>query len=371
MKKIDQVLSRKLNLLHFRTEKKKNIQFVSRNHSFQKNKKLFGNEIVNAPIFVSLHKGDERICDDFFDNLRQSLKRNPTHIYLSFKDTKILKATSILVIYSIIDHAREINGTQTKIGIIWSKQSKTVNSVIEGSGRFLRANQREDMIASAVTLPVIMGDNHRVNDLIDKFIDHILSNKHFKNCPPEKEQQIASAIQETVENVGRHAYPETKNHQDKKWWFCCDRIENNLFIVIYDSGIGIPSSFSDNNAVMLTRVNALYPDECKGSTHDSINDDSAKTKVTAFLNVKMLKKKLHDGQLIRAAMHVDVTSIDLNQHGQGSKSIKGLITDDENSFLLMYSNYGFYRYSKDTEDNEQCVSNRKYCIPGTLIQWSI
>lgn len=368
MKKIEQERSRKLNLLHLK--KKKNIKFVSLDFLRQKNKKLFGKDVVDVPVYVDLIKGDEKVCDVFFENLRLTLERNPTYIYLSFKKTQILKATSILMLYSIIDHAREINGATTKIGIIWSKKSKNVNSIIKGSGLFLRAQQREEMITHATKLPVIMGDNQRVTYFIDKFIDYILA-EHYKDAPAEKEQQIASAIQETLENVGRHAYPTTKNHHDKKWWFCCDRVGDNLFIVIYDSGIGIPDSFSDNNAVMLTRVNSLYPDECKGSTHDSIKNDSKTKRISAYINVQMLKKKLNDGQLIRAAMHVDVTSIDLNQHGQGSKSIKGLITDNENSFLLMYSNYGFYRYSKDREDNEQCVSSRKHCIPGTLIQWSI
>ena len=373
MRRIEQQLSRKSNLVQSRIDKKKALQEQAkkqRNYIKRKNKKIFGRDIIEVPTYVDLLRGDQQSCHDFFNTLKDALNKKPLILYLSFKNTKAVKATCMLLIYSTIDIAREASGVYTKIAIIWSKSSKVVNAVINGSGKFLPALEREKMLGSAPTLPVLMGDNQRVNELSEMITDYILR-EHFPDAVPEKEWEISSAIQESVDNVGRHAYPSVTDHAEKKWWFCCDRIGDNLFLVIYDSGIGIPNSISKSNAVMLARVNYLYPDECAASTEETIDEISTLKKMKAFLNVQMLKKKLMDGQLIRAAMHIDVTSTEKTKHGQGSKSIKGLITNDENSFLLIFSNHGFYRYSKDIGDNETSVQNRKHCIQGTLIQWSI
>lgn len=370
VKKIDQVNSRKLSEKYYKRENRRPTHRKLSSDSPRFNQ-IFGKDIIQAPELVDLKYGNNKLCYDFFDCLRNKLEENPNHIYISFKETKVLKAMPMLMLYSIIDEAREINGCITSIGIIWSKSSTRINSIIRNSGSFLRASERETMMSDAITMPVIMGDNSRVLSLQERIIDFILDDEYYIDISAEREQEISSAIQETVDNVGRHAYPDMKDHKDKKWWICCDRIGDNLFIVIYDSGIGIPSSLSENNAVLLERVNRLYPEQCKAQPKESIEDDSKTRIVQAIINVKLLRKRLSDGQLIRAAMHVDVTSTELTQHGQGSKSIKGLITADENSFLLMYSNYGFYRYSNNDEDNEQSVRNSEYKIPGTLIQWSI
>jgi two-component sensor histidine kinase len=371
MKKKYQISSRKQSLMHLKEHKKSFSAPEFQRFKRNKNLKLGGNEIINVPVNLDLLQGTESLCHDFFDNLRESLLLDPACIYLSFKETRALKATAILVVYSIIDQARETRNSRTKINIIWSRKAQRVNEFIIETGRFLRSKEREEMIDSASSLPVLMGDNSRANELSDRIVDYILDDDHYKGASAEKEQEIGSAIQETVDNVGRHAYPDTEIHENKKWWFTCDRIKDNLFIVIYDAGIGIPSSLSENNAVMLARVNQLYPDQYSGCTKESIKDDSTTNKLKALVNIKFLRKALSDEQLIRAAMHVDITSTDLDQHGQGSKSIKGLITESENSFLLMLSNYGFYRYNKGIEDNENSVSHSDFKIPGTLIQWSL
>ncbi|SGY96118.1 hypothetical protein [Moritella viscosa] len=371
MRKFEQLNSRKRNLIKLREQKREASSLNYQTRIKEKNKQLFGAEIVDAPTCVDLMQGENSSCYEFFEKLKAALARNPESIYISFSQTKILKAMPVLVIYSIIDQVRNIHNVNTKIGIIWSKKSKEVNGTIKGSGLFLTAEKRETSIKDTTTLPVIMGDNARVSELKELIVDYILDS-YFPGASAEKEQQISSAITETFDNVGRHAYPDEELHENKKWWFCCDRLGNNLFIVIYDAGVGIPDSLSENNEVILSRINALYPDEFNGSIKDSIRDDSVFKKWAELVKVKVLRKSLSDGQLIRAAMHKNTTSTDVAGHGQGSKSIKALISEgDERSFLLMFSNYGFYRYTNEESDNESNLSNPEYKVQGTLIQWSI
>ena len=364
MRKFEQISSRENNLLLQRKQRRQ----ISCSQKEKKNKVntfLFGHPIVKAPREIDLIGGSNAKCDAFFSLLRDSLEKNPKRLYIDFRITTTLKAMPLLVIYSIIDEAKEEYGVTTIIKIMWSKRKKQVNSIIKLSGQFQEASLREKNMTTAQHLPVIMGDNARANDLSNAFVDYILD-KYYPNADAEKELEISSAIQETVDNVGRHAYPDIIDHTRKRWWFSCHRIEDALYIVIYDRGIGIPGSLSENNAVFLSRINALYPDHYKGAINDSIDNDSTIDKLRAWFN-----RNLSDGQLIRSAMHTDVTSTDLDKHGQGSKSIKGLISDNKDSYLLMFSNYGFYCYSKDREDNDQSVDNTDYQISGTLIQWSI
>lgn len=370
MKKIEQLQSRENNLRLFKMTRKK----ISRHLSFlpKINQSLFGHPIINVPVKFDLIDGDNQtLCYDFFKEIEDICKKKPGCIYLSFKETEILKAMPMLILYSIIDHARETTKSKIKINIIWSKKSTLINKFINNSGSFLPSIKRENSLGSVKALPVIMGDNSKANELSNLIIDYILDN-YFHDATPEKEQQISSAIQETVDNVGRHAYPDIHQHSQKKWWLCCNRVGNNLFLAIYDKGIGIPSSLSEHNAVMLSRINSLYPNEYTVTLDDPESENVTKDNISAFIRVQFLKERLTDGQLIRAAMHTSISATKLHKHGQGSKSIKGLISDhDDNSFLLMLSNKGYYSYNKIENDNDNSVKNREYIIPGTLIQWSI
>lgn len=373
MKKIEKIQSRDKNLFLLRKTKK---NFLNNQKIEKKTNSIgiFGNQIINVPIELDLIEGNYiKECHDFFKKLESICEKGPRCIYLSFKNTVVLKAMPTLLLYSIIDYAREKTNSSIKVNLIWSKKSRIVNNFIVNSGSFINAIERESKINETNSLPVIMGDNSRANDLSNIIIDFILDN-YFKNATPEKEQQISSAIQETVDNVGRHAYPEIKEHKNKKWWLCCHRIGENLFLAIYDKGIGIPSSLSENNAVLLSRINSLYPEQATITIEEQEDNSlkNSKGQLSALFRVKVLKERLSDGQLIRAAMHTDFSSTQLPKHGQGSKSIKGLISEhDDNSFLLLLSNRGFYCYSKKENDSEKNVSHRECIIPGTLIQWSI
>ncbi|GHY05916.1 hypothetical protein VCSRO163_0393 [Vibrio cholerae] len=369
MRKIEQESSREHSLQIQKQQKRKASSGAKKRHNRNSIGSLFlgKHPKIPAPREIDLIDGSMEMCDNFFTLLRNELEKNPKFLYIDFSNTTMLKAMPLLVIYSIIDEAREEHGVTTEIRVIWSKRKTQVNNVINISGNFATASEREEKIGSSSYLPVIMGDNSRANDLSNVFVDYILE-KYYPDADAEKEQEISSAIQETVDNVGRHAYPDEHDHSRKRWWFSCHRIEHNLYIVIYDTGVGIPNSLSKNNAVFLSRINDLYPDEYKGATSETVEQES--TNMFDALRV-WFQKNLNDGQLIRAAMHTNVTSTELDQHGQGSRSIKALINEDENSYLLMFSNNGFYCYTNDRDDNENSVDTTSRKVPGTLIQWSI
>ncbi|OEF17028.1 hypothetical protein [Aliivibrio logei] len=299
----------------------------------------------------------------FLNELKQALSARDT-IYLSFRGTKSLKATALLVIYSIID----TYGKNKTINIIWSDISKVVNASIKTSGSFKSVEHRQNILNEKKGLPVIQGNNAEVIQLQKKIIDTLIELYLDKEDPNfvDRRFEIGTAIQETLDNVGRHAYPNSE-HSDKIWWFCCDIIEDKLFIVIYDSGIGIP------NSILTSKIDYMKLIEQNYKNHEDLKNkfkNAPEPTVTAHL-----RETLSDEALIRAAMSSDLSTTTKDKHGKGSSRIKALIKNEKESFLLIFSKQGIYQYSlyneNDDEKGEEVLSRLQHTLDGTLIQWSL
>ncbi|MCS0029038.1 hypothetical protein NB572_16150 [Vibrio alginolyticus] len=339
---------------------------------------LFGSPILPVPEYLDLS------IDGFSDELvvffsyYENLLKDHKHIYLSFKDTKKVRLPMFLMLVSL----QEKYGT--KLSIIWaSNKYKSVNRVITEAGEFDSASTRRAILEDSEDrrIPVISGSNDEFIDFPDVLVDAIRDKFYDGDIPTEVEEKVSQAITETLENVGRHAYPDEKNDLNKKWWLICsvghtDSNSNDLYmyLAIYDAGRGIPSSFSDS-PVFQNRVRKHYPQEYKTlikgtdvatSKHNAITGLARKfgSYVLPFRNL------IGDSGLIYASMMQDLTRLDDEDHGQGSKSIKDVITDDIDSKLLVFSNKGCYQYNKGHSEEHSRVEH-SHDMPGTMLQWSI
>lgn len=63
----------------------------------------------------------------------------------------------------------------------------------------------------------------------------------------------------------------------------------------------------------------------------------------------------------------DVTGTDSSKHGQGSKSIKALVADNDIGTLWIYSNDGLYKLKSGSVETIDLPKR----MHGTLIQWNI
>jgi hypothetical protein len=85
-----------------------------------------------------------------------------------------------------------------------------------------------------------------------------------------------------------------------------------------------------------------------------------------------LRKTIGDAGLIYASMMHDITRLDDDSHGQGSESIKDVVTDDPHSKLFIFSNRGCYQYNKIQGNGEEHTRMElENELSGTLLQWSI
>lgn len=338
--------------------------------------------IFNAPILPVPKVFDiveSKYDDEFVAFLEDfnSLLKTSRHIYLSFANTISAKLPVFLILYSIYDKYR------CKVSIIWSKESNLVNKSIKDTGAFQSFSVRNQAMFDQTqnNIPVISGSNQEYQTFPDALVDAIRDKYYGGKIPDKIESRIAQAVIETLENVGRHAYPDEKLDLNKKWWVICSiclvghKQEEYMYLAIFDSGQGIPLSFKDSE-VFQSRVKENYPKEYSMILHGEETNtkiDAIKRFVrTAKSMIAPLRATIGDSGLIHASMMHDMTRLDDDSHGQGSVSIKDVITTDPDSKLIIFSNKGGYQYNKGAiNGNEHFRMELHNELSGTLLQWSI
>ena len=181
--------------------------------------------------------------------------------------------------------------------------------------------------------------------------------------------------------MGRHAYPDEDKDINKKWWLICSVGQSDyhsddkyMYLAIYDAGRGIPSSFPDS-PVFQNRVRKHYPNEYSQLIHGNSTGTGKRNAIVGLARtmksyVTPFRDMIGDSGLIFASMMQDLTRLDDEDHGQGSKSIKDVITKDTDSKLLVFSNKGCYLYNKGHSEEHTRVEH-SHELPGTMLQWSI
>ncbi|TOB99858.1 hypothetical protein CGJ94_25350, partial [Vibrio parahaemolyticus] len=130
-----------------------------------------------------------------------------------------------------------------------------------------------------------------------------------------------------------------------------------------------------DSPVFQNRVKRHYPQQYKTLIQ---GDDVARSKKHALTGIARtfgsyvlpFRNMIGDSGLIYASMMQDLTRLDDEDHGQGSKSIKDVITNDADSLLLVFSNKGCYQYNKGHSEEHSRIEH-SHELPGTMLQWSI
>lgn len=368
----------KRNLTILKKNLKKRVSFEGLGNELIQQENLstiFGTPILKVPVVFDFAKTNFDNQSSQFLSTLEFLLTQHSHIYLSFKDTTSIRLPMFLCIYAIQDKYN------AKISIMWSK-SKHVNEMIKDSGSFSSiSNRKSALFDDDITrIPVISGSNQEYEDLSDDLVDAISQKYYGGEIPKDIEAKIGPAIVETLENVGRHAYPQESLDANKKCWLICSLGHNGnideeyMYLAIYDTGRGIPHSFEDSQ-VFQKRVKKHYPEEFKTLIKGDDFDTNKTTVITSFVKsmksyISPLREVIGDSGLIHASMMNDITSINDESHGQGSKSIKDVVTNDPDSKLIIMSSKGCYQFNKGSE-KEHTKFELENEISGTLLQWSI
>lgn len=320
---------------------------------------IWGGSRVSAPSVLSIYSPEVDHFKDtveFVNYIRNDF--DPSKDILDFSETEVVKAAAVTLLYSVIEKSLESFDKSVKFT---RPKSKKANELLREFNiyKLLHGSEIVYDIAKAESIPVISSvkDDH-VDDVCEfikfRFFSDGLSEKEIAN----RDNILGSAISETVDNVYFHAYPSNQEGDKKRWWLACDVFKDEIFLAIYDLGVGIPKTVHEKE---------WFKSALKKSRPKIYQELESVANSSGFLPA--LFNKIKDEELIYISMLDDFSGTFQEKHGQGSKSIKNLVSDTSDGVLWIYSGKGLYKFRDELSEPE--LSHLPISIPGTLIQWNI
>jgi hypothetical protein len=330
-------------------------------YRYQGQRRVDGKLLITAPNIISIYdfSEDKKKCPytqtlQFLQRIEKNL--NKSYCLIDFSNTSKFSAAALVLVYAAIETA--LAGRTGQTDIIWSKKHQLVNLAIKSMNlhKVIKGDAIVYDLKNAKTLPVIssVGNKH-----MEEIIDFI-QKRIYKTMTPDKEWVYADAISETINNVGLHAYPNNQQ-SDKRWWLMCNTIGNQLYLAIYDNGIGIPKTVVDR-PWFLSSLKSTHPKD-----HQQLVDlfpEYLQSGIGIYIPTV-----IPDERLIYLSMQGDVTGTKKEKHGQGSKSIMALVGDTPDGKLWVFSNNGLYTFWQSNQTPGESKLKKKF--PGTLVQWNI
>lgn len=301
----------------------------------------------------------------FINSLDLILKNNITETTISFFSCVDIKAAAMVLLYSKLETILKSN-SNIRIHFLFSPFYKKVQLLLERAGfdyLLKHGNSKNNFDREQDGMPIISSVGGMFRDEIIDFIQY----KIYKNkLTPEQEHVLSDAIYEAINNVTLHAYPENDSLH-RPWWLMCDLFENELYLVLYDQGSGIPKTFCKGNK-LFDSID-WESDEAKQVLREVIHKFGLSQDIS-IPSVEAISTS--ESTAIHLAMTDDITRMtdkDEEKHGQGSKSIKKLVSSHENGTLWVFSCGGAMKYLND--DTLPELVDLPIPINGTLIQWNI
>ncbi|KAA0696328.1 hypothetical protein DT594_02930 [Halopseudomonas laoshanensis] len=329
-------------------------------------KSFLGYKSIPAPEKLCIYGGDEQSADALTRTLRfiQDIKKyipfQPCSI--DFSETKQVTGAALIATYAALEIASEksrYNNTRQSI-IRLPSSSDTVRSTLcrLNFPKVIKSRISKYTPKSYKHLPIVSSTK---KDYMEDILDYIRDKIYDGKLNPETEHVFGDAVSETINNVNRHAYPDSNNtNQERRWWLLCQVQGKQLYLAIYDNGVGIPKTVLRRTWVV-DALKTSYPE-----VYQELIEKKPELISSGLLPT--IRKDLKDSQLIHLSLQADVTGTKEKKHGQGSKSIRALVSETEGGKLWIFSNNGLYKFY-DTKHFELFHLPKK--LEGTLFQWNI
>lgn len=163
----------------------------------------------------------------------------------------------------------------------------------------------------------------------------------------EKWTFLRGGLDEAITNVSHHAYPRDSgfNDHDRFWYLCgsFNQDTNQLKIVFYDQGIGIPASLPASEVW---------------------------ERVLKFLSRLEAAARRKDETLLKAAVELDRTSTRESDRGKGLQDFLEFIKQRGEGYLSILSLRGLYKMTVSGGTPSVKTEHFETPILGTLIIWN-
>jgi len=323
-----------------------------------------GNEVyVEAPEVVSIYRVNAQTSRlerspyertlRFILAVKKQLKKSKC--VLDFRGTQVVTAAALVVLYAEIESIVTDVDFKHRVAL---PTAKGAAKAIKNSGlmRLLNGRPLEKNFKELEKIPIIRGAG---KEHLEEILNHIQERVYDNKMDANTEYLFGDAVSETINNVGRHAYPGKRDYE-KEWWLTCEVIGDQLYLAIYDRGVGIPRTVVEQ-PWFLVSFKSMFPKQYQ-EVQDALEEVAPDVKLYAF-------KRLKDSELIYISMKGDISGTQKSKHGQGSKSIKALVNDTIGGKLWVFSRKGLYKFQ--SSDELPKLIKLPVELRGTLLQWNI
>lgn len=328
----------------------------------------------------------ERFRASAHDNLKKWISRGrPKHhmrrvnAWFDLATIERITPSAALIFTAEYDRIRRLTGRKM-FAINVEKWHPEVASVFQQLGLFelleidsvVKSEIENNLDENLFVLPIRSGDrvlgaeaSQLNNELADVAIEVARSSVVLEvgNCQPsssvendneawlERAAGIYGILVEAMDNVIAHAYPSDVDYKYpifRRWWMTAaiDRSDCKLTVAIFDQGVSIPVSLPHWRGY--GRVKRVLR-RVLGMEHDPAD-------------------RSHDGEAIRLAARVAVSSTDLEHRGKGLAVMQEFIDECRDGRLRIISRSGEYRYFKG---QKPLINVHDVMIGGTLLEWEI
>ncbi len=335
--------------------------------SFKDVQKVKGKYIFSCPEVLNIYNKEHfESSVRFINSLDKITQYGYQDVIISFVACRLLRGAAMMLLYAKLETI--LQKCKVNISIRKSLYPK-VNEFLQKSGLVYLCKNRcsqNDITQTKGGVGILNGNT---GEFRDEIIDFISNDVYQNSLTDEEEYRFSDAIQEAINNVYRHAYEKDAPADERPWWWMCTVSDDELYLVLYDQGKGIPATFS--------RGNELFDqvDWRSDESQQVLKELTEKWGLSSDIDLPNLvdtSKAMSDSVSISFAMSDDVTRMlgdDELKHGQGSKSIRKLVSDNENGYLFICSNRGIFIYRN--EDSMPELHDMTTSINGTLVQWNI
>lgn len=338
-----------------------------RNASYRNHRSIYRPKYSRSPFFVNSVLGTYTITApseltsfsaqgryDLYILLRQ-INEIPerSKMLLDFRSLIKFKISAVLILFA---HLEILTESRPRTRILWHPPRDSITNEKLASLGFWEMmggdyNAADDSIK-------ICSVSHQQKENDDKrplkeailYAEKAIASYGLEDSDGETDQALFAAVSESFSNVWQHAYAEdiNKKHSTlcvalkaQKWWIALQHFEGQLFIAVYDVGVGIPAS---------TRKKEWYT-SLAGEIFSAFGGLSP------------------DSRDIQTALEYGSSRFNVQGRGNGLPAVKRFVEINPNGQLQIMSGKSLYRFR--SKDNFTKWTDLNDCFPGTLIQWNI
>ena len=272
---------------------------------------------------------------------------------LDFSKLAVIKISALVILYA---HLEVLLESKVARKLLWKKSTDTlINSSLADIGIWSLLGEEYKPQQGTIRICSV---SHEQNQSDDKqplrdaitYAKSAIALYQNPNLSEDADDAAFGAISESFTNVWQHAYAEDlqtrystlgNSLEIKKWWIALRHIDGQLFMAVYDVGVGIPSS---------TRRKGWY-----GSVKQELL--SLVTGISA------------ENLDIKTALEYGNSRYKEQGRGNGLPTMKKFVEINPDGVLRIMSGKGMYRFG--SRNNTEEWIDLAADFPGTLVQWNI